>query len=181
MFFDQADVSTTSIIIQPLSVVPPPVPLHAHHYHQLSLPRRRAVNLRVDTTGANRLMFQQQQHLQRVGGAAPFAAQQPRKRQMPPRQQHVVVEAPPADEYGLIDMIPIVGKYWQQRKRAQAAILKQLDDYDDYRPYFTYWATTVQVGAGTLQFMRRSSCASCRCRSTASAPSAGAGASTSAR
>lgn len=27
----------------------------------------------------------------------------------------------------------------------QARIKEQLDDLDDYRPYFTYWVTTVQV------------------------------------
>lgn len=31
------------------------------------------------------------------------------------------------------------------KKDLHADVVKQLNDYDDYRPYFSYWATTVQV------------------------------------
>ncbi|EEB14779.1 rhomboid, putative [Pediculus humanus corporis] len=48
-------------------------------------------------------------------------------------------------QYGMGILGRLFGRKMKKSVSNQARIKEQLDDLDDYRPYFTYWVTTVQV------------------------------------
>lgn len=48
-------------------------------------------------------------------------------------------------EYGIGVVGEAFGRDYLTMVRSKPHVQKQLDDMDDYRPYFTYWVTTVQV------------------------------------